>query len=313
MTIQRLAFIGVLLTYFLIVFGGYVASSNSGMGCGPEWPLCNGEVVPALKGATLIEYMHRIIGALLGFLSILLFFKLFFTNVGQTVRFVGLAMLGLLIIQILLGAIVVVRDLPSIIITIHLIIAMLFLACLIWIWRYPGHEEGESGRGNLGEGKQGTILKHLNILLFLLIMTLAFGAYIKHQSYGLSCGWLGCKQSFFPMTTPELLQSIHRGLALLTTLYILLLTYWSFLKGWGRSLQRRFVLSTLTVISQLAIGAGVIMTTINIPLAVFHLAVATVLFVFISEARFHVGNMRISTSLNRMSRGNWQSGRRSLD
>ncbi|MEH7503983.1 COX15/CtaA family protein [Neobacillus drentensis] len=313
MTIKRLAFISVLLTYFLIVFGGYVASSNSGMGCGPEWPLCNGDVVPALKGATLIEYMHRIIGALLGFLSILLFFKLIFTNVGQTARFVALAMLGLLIIQVLLGAVVVVRDLPSIIITIHLIIAMLFLACLIWIWRYSGLEEGGNGRGNLGEGKQETVIKHLNIVLFLLMFTLAFGAYIKHQSYGLACGWLGCRQSIFPIATPELLQTIHRGLALLTTLYILLLTYWSFLKGWGRSLQRRLVLSSLTVLSQLVIGAGVIVTTIDIPLAVFHLAVATGLFVFISETRFYAGNMMISTSLNRMSKGNWQSGRRSLD
>ena len=34
-TIKRIALLSIIVTYFLIVFGGYVASSESGMGCGP--------------------------------------------------------------------------------------------------------------------------------------------------------------------------------------------------------------------------------------------------------------------------------------
>ncbi|MFK9091014.1 COX15/CtaA family protein [Bacillus salipaludis] len=312
MTIKRLAFISILLTYFLIVFGGYVASSNSGMGCGPEWPLCNGDVVPVLKGDTLIEFTHRVIGAVLGFISIILFFKLIRAKVDYTARFAAFSMLVLLTIQVLLGAVVVLRDLPSIIITIHLIIAMLFLACLIWIWRYPGLEAG-SEKFEIPKRRNRGVTLHLIILLILLLFTLAFGAYIKHQSYGLACGWLGCRQSSFPVTTPELLQTIHRGLAVLSAIYILLLTFLAFSKGWGRSLQKRLTLCTLTVLFQLVIGAAVVVTFIDIPWAVLHLAVGTGLFAFISEARVYAGHGAIKSSGSHMVNGKWHGGRNSLN
>ncbi|GHI00702.1 COX15/CtaA family protein [Neobacillus kokaensis] len=294
MTIKRLAFICIVLTYFLIVFGGYVASSESGMGCGPEWPLCNGEVIPTLQGETLIEFMHRIIGALLGGLSILLFFKLMREKMGYTARFVSVMMIGLLIIQVLLGAVVVVLDLPSIIISIHLLVAFVFLACLIWLWRYSGEER--ITQMTLKAADHGRIIKHVNNLLILLLLTLAFGAYIKHETYGLACGWFGCRQTFLPSTTPELLQTIHRGLAVISTIYIILLTYWAFSKKWGRNLQRRFLLCSLLVLFQLVIGTFVIESFIAIPWAVVHLAIAAALFAFISEARVYAGG-RVMQSL----------------
>ncbi|WP_423801040.1 COX15/CtaA family protein [Neobacillus sp. SAB-20_R2A] len=310
MTIKRLAFICMLLTYFLIVFGGYVASSNSGMGCGPEWPLCNGEVVPVLKGATLIEFGHRIIGALLGILSLVLFIKLLRANRGQTVGLAAFSMLGLLIIQILLGAIVVVRDLPSIIITIHLIIAFTFLVFLIWIWRYRGFQNQAIQVDFITEKTLPATI-HLNILLILLTCTVAFGAYIKHESFGMACGWLGCRQTFFPSSTPELLQTLHRGLAGISAGYILLLTYWSFSKRWGKGLQKRLLLGTLTVLFQLIIGAAVIETSISIPLAVLHLAIGTALFAIVSEARIYLGERAVPVSGLRKHRP--QGDRKSFD
>ncbi|MCM3569732.1 COX15/CtaA family protein [Neobacillus mesonae] len=288
MTIRRLAFICIILTYFLIVFGGYVASSESGMGCGPEWPLCNGKVFPTLRGETLIEFLHRGIGAILGIMSLILFIKLMRRKIGYTARFVSVMMLGLLIIQVLLGAVVVVLDLPPIIITIHLLTAMLFMACLIWIWRYS-ETEGQSAMKPLKAKEHRKVIMHLNILLFLLFLTLAFGAYIKHETYGLACGWLDCKQSFLPAAVPELLQSIHRGLAVISAVHILLLTYLSYSKGWGRSLRRRLMFCTLMVVLQMIIGAVVIKTFVAVPWAVFHLAIATALFTIVSEARVYAG------------------------
>jgi heme a synthase len=308
---KHLALVGVLLTYFLIVFGGYVASSNSGMGCGPEWPLCNGEVIPTLKGATLIEYLHRVIGATLGLLSALLFFTLMRRN-GRRVYQVSFAMLGLLVIQILLGAVVVVLDLPSIVISVHLIIAMLFLFCLIWIWRHLEVEEQEY-KAYLTKGNQRSVIRHLNMVLILLLCTMAFGAYIKHQTYGLACGWLGCRQTFYPTTIPELLQTIHRGLAVVSTLYILLLTLWSFTKEWGRSIQKRLVLCTLAVLFQLVIGAVVVMTFLDLSSAVFHLAIGTGLFALVSETRVYAGNALMKSSKSVAPSRSWHNGRKSLE
>lgn len=289
---RNLALLTIFLTYFLIVFGGYVASSNSGMGCGPEWPMCNGEIVPSLKGATLIEYLHRVIGALLGILSLLLFFQILRSKLGFTARIVSFTMLGLLTVQVLLGAVVVVRDLPSIIITIHLLIAMLFMGILIWIWRYP-YLDGAQQSYQVQHRSQKSIIFHLNILLGLILLTLGFGAYIKHETYGLACGWLGCRQSFFPGTTPEVLQSFHRGLAVVTALYLLVVTFYAFSKSWGKALRKRMLLCTFTVLMQLVIGVMVIVTKLDLPWAVFHLAIATALFAFVTEARVYAGNLAV--------------------
>ena len=113
------------------MFGGYVASSQSGLGCGPEWPLCNGEVIPTLQGDTLIEFAHRVIGAILGVLTIILFAKVKRAKMSYAVRTAANWMVALLIFQVILGAIIVWFHLPTFIIAGHLIIAMLFLSLCI--------------------------------------------------------------------------------------------------------------------------------------------------------------------------------------
>ncbi|MEH7012111.1 COX15/CtaA family protein [Neobacillus niacini] len=118
------------LTYILIAFGGYVASSESGMGCGPEWPLCNGEVIPILENETLIEFAHRVIGLLLTILVVILYVQIKRKNSSNILQKAGNWLIVLLILQVLAGAVVVVLDLPTIVVTVHLLVAMLF-ACLI--------------------------------------------------------------------------------------------------------------------------------------------------------------------------------------
>jgi heme a synthase len=288
LNIKRLTFLTILLTYLLIVFGGYVASSHSGLGCGPEWPKCNGEIVPVLKGATLIEYLHRVIGALLGFLSLWLFFKILRTTAVRKVRIVAFVMLSLLVVQVLFGAVVVIRDLPSLVITIHLLIAMIFLALLIWLWRYPHFETVK-----LPVERQSMMKIHLNILLGLILITLSFAGYIKHESYGLACGWLGCRHSFFPATTPEVLQTLHRGFAAASALYTVILTYLAFAQRWDAAFRKRLLLCAVTVLLQIAVGIIVIIKIIDLPWAVFHLAIGTALFAFISEARISLGTLSV--------------------
>ena len=53
------AFAAAVLTVGLITYGSWVRVSGSGLGC-PDWPLCEGTIVPELDGATAIEFGHRI-------------------------------------------------------------------------------------------------------------------------------------------------------------------------------------------------------------------------------------------------------------
>jgi heme A synthase len=50
------------------LWGAVVRATGSGAGCGSHWPTCNGELVPTSPGAaTLIEYVHRVSVAIIGF------------------------------------------------------------------------------------------------------------------------------------------------------------------------------------------------------------------------------------------------------
>ncbi len=49
----------------VVLWGAFVRASGSGAGCGEQWPLCNGQVVPkAPLNATLIEFSHRLTSGL---------------------------------------------------------------------------------------------------------------------------------------------------------------------------------------------------------------------------------------------------------
>ncbi|HLO11063.1 MAG TPA: COX15/CtaA family protein [Pseudoneobacillus sp.] len=292
--IKRTAFLAIVVTYILIVFGGYVATSKSGMGCGPEWPLCNGKVIPNLQGETLIEFTHRFIGLLLVILTAILFIHIRRSNLDKSLQNAAMWMVSLLTIQVLAGAVIVILDLPTIVVTLHLIVAMLFILNLLWIFRRV-HQN--SRNAFLSSEKQKNIIAHLNVLMLLVLFTIGLGAYIKHQHYGLACDWLDCRDTWLPLTVPEALQSLHRIVALITAAYTIMLTVFAFSNNWGGRMKRRFLFAAFIVLIQIVIGVLTIMTNISTSWAVIHLATGTALFMVVADTRVIAGS--IITKVNK--------------
>ncbi len=77
--IRRLALIGAILCFGVVVLGGYTRLSDSGLGC-PDWPGCFGHVAPtgsAEHYATAadvrkawVEMIHRYAASTLGLLIV---------------------------------------------------------------------------------------------------------------------------------------------------------------------------------------------------------------------------------------------------
>src|SRR5439155_19531734 len=64
--LQFVAILGAVCAYATIVVGGTVRGVDAGLAC-PDWPLCNGSVVPNLADTgILVEYIHRLVAALTG-------------------------------------------------------------------------------------------------------------------------------------------------------------------------------------------------------------------------------------------------------
>src|SRR3989442_75058 len=66
---RALAYAAAGLTFVLIIVGGIVRISDSGLGCGAGgsgtkgWPLCGGRIVPLVNTHMIVEYSHRAIAA----------------------------------------------------------------------------------------------------------------------------------------------------------------------------------------------------------------------------------------------------------
>lgn len=150
---RRIARISVGAVLFLILVGGIVRSTGSGMGC-PDWPKCFGLFVPPTQVdeipqsffeshpqfesktfnafQTWTEYLNRLVGATIGLLMfITAALSLTFFLKDKRIFFLSLAAMLLTGFEGWLGKLVVDRNLAGGMITLHLLVAMLILALLI--------------------------------------------------------------------------------------------------------------------------------------------------------------------------------------
>lgn len=67
--LRNLSWTVTIYCYVVVYLGAYVRHTESSGGCGTEWPLCNGAVIPDLSGASGIVFVHRL-GAVLLFLLV---------------------------------------------------------------------------------------------------------------------------------------------------------------------------------------------------------------------------------------------------
>ncbi len=97
-------------TLAVILWGYFLRISESGDGCGTDWPLCHGEVIPATPAfSTFVEFSHRLTSGVV-LLAMVLLALLAFRSFprGHALRFGAGAALVLTLTESLFGAILVV-------------------------------------------------------------------------------------------------------------------------------------------------------------------------------------------------------------
>jgi heme A synthase len=138
--LRILAYGSVVSTYVLIVIGGYVVFSGSGLACGSSgpdsWPLCNGQLIPnpssAIYEQALVEWTHRLFTLVVG-LFVLGTTLVVWTRYRDEKGVLQLSTASFLILlgQILLGMVTVKTVLNPLVSTAHLAVASALFSAVI--------------------------------------------------------------------------------------------------------------------------------------------------------------------------------------
>ncbi len=115
-----------------ILIGGLVASNYAGLACA-DFPLCNGQLIPTLKGNVGLQVIHRL-GAYITLVSItvLYFMVRRFVNVA-TITFSTRLLLSLVILQACLGIANIKFYLPALITVLHTAVAASLVATALYL------------------------------------------------------------------------------------------------------------------------------------------------------------------------------------
>ncbi|MFX3632072.1 MAG: heme A synthase [Candidatus Pristimantibacillus sp.] len=190
--------IGMLL---VLLAGALVTNTDSGRGCGDDWPLCNGKFVPSYTVESLIEYSHRLVTGFEGLLVLAAFivvYRLYRNNKDafkEPMFYAGGSLL-FTIIQALMGAAAVMWPQSPPIMAIHFGISLVAFALtlLLVVWSYRAKH-----------GKQDDFLLPRSIYPRILALSIYcyfvvyLGAFIRHtESAGGCIGWPLCNGEVIP-------------------------------------------------------------------------------------------------------------------
>ncbi|GAB3850424.1 heme A synthase [Hymenobacter terrigena] len=340
--VRRFRFVGILTVisvYLLILVGGVVRSTGSGMGC-PDWPKCFGSWVPPTKASQLpanykeiytaqrvaknqklartlqrmgfaqvagsifahptqyietdfnpvktwIEYVNRLLGALIGvFVFLTVVFALPYWRQDRPIFWLAFASFLLTGGQGYLGSLVVSTNLLPVMVTVHMALALVIVALLLYavdrarwgqgnvVSRLP--EAGIIDAPAMPRRPVGALQIWLWAALLLTFWQIVLGTQVREQVdiVSAAAGYVG-RESWVAKLGSVF--SLHRTMSAA----VLLLNVYVGYEIWqlAHKRLRNLVTATLSLIG-LEILAGIVLASFALPAAVqpIHLTLATVLF-----------------------------------
>ncbi|MFE5323943.1 heme A synthase [Paenibacillus sp. NPDC056579] len=204
----------------ILIMGALVTKTESGRGCGDDWPLCNGKFVPAYTIESIIEYSHRFVTGIVGMILLVTTILVFMYSRRKDAKwFVSLAMV-FTILQAILGAIAVIWPQSSATLALHFGISLIaFALTLLLALVYTRY-------GTVFTGKKGTMTAGIQWGVWLIAIycyvVVYLGAFVRHtESSGGCIGWPLCNGQVIPeLSGATLIVFVHRLGAILLFVFI---------------------------------------------------------------------------------------------
>jgi cytochrome c oxidase assembly protein subunit 15 len=147
--VHKYALFVVAWTIFLLTAGALVTSEDAALAV-PDWPLSYGTLNPPMVGGIAFEHSHRLIAAGLGLFTIVLAVMLWRVEERRWMKYLGLAAVGGVILQGILGGLTVLKLLHYWLPVMHACTAQIMFAILVsiavftsrwWMENLPQYED----------------------------------------------------------------------------------------------------------------------------------------------------------------------------
>ncbi|WP_212391070.1 COX15/CtaA family protein [Sporosarcina beigongshangi] len=271
--------VGMLL---ILLGGALVTKTDSGMGCGRHWPGCNGQLIPdEITPEVLIEFSHRLVTGAVGiFIVILAVWSWKAMGHIRETKFLASMAVFFLVLQALIGAAQVLWGQGDFILALHFGISLISFASVLLLTLLIFEVDKKFDADTLHIGlkmKWHTI--GVSVYSYIVVYT---GALVRHTESGLACGeWPLCRNDVFelPRNLFEWVQMSHRVAAAIIIIWLAIIMvhairnykdqrviYW----GW--------IIAFIIVALQATTGMLVVLTKLNLYIALLHSLFITLLF-----------------------------------
>ncbi len=278
--LQVLSIVTLFSVLGLVVLGGVVRLTESGLGC-PDWPLCHGQIIPPMNTDTLIEYSHRLMASVVGLLVVVTAFGIWrsYRRDPWLMAPAGIAVL-LLLVQVLLGGFTVLRELSGEMVMAHLATAEALLAVLVVL--------SLAAMGRVG-AIAGPPERRLSLMaaatLLMAYAVLLTGSYVTVSGSTPACGtaWPLCDGGILPGSHHAAMHMVHRvaGLVAAVLMAFTLVAAWRRRQrdGW---LGRLSLAVAVAFGIQIFVGAAIMFSSFDLAARLAHLAVASLVWLGLS-------------------------------
>lgn len=290
--------IGMLL---VLLAGALVTNTGSGMGCGDDWPLCNGKFIPAYTLESLIEYSHRLVSGLEGLLVLAVFIGVFrYYRHSQEAMLYASSSLFFTILQALLGAAAVKWPQSPGVMALHFGFSLLAFAStmLLVLWAYRMRKPAAALKSYT---VPGSVFKYAIGVFTYAYVVVYIGAFIRHtESTGGCMGWPLCNGEVIPeLSGATAIVFTHRVAALILSLLIigLMVLIWK-VTDRGAGIRKTAFAAAALVVTQVLSGAWLTFTIGNEYVFIFtslvHNLIISILFGLVSELCIRSWKLRAS-------------------
>lgn len=285
---RLLKWIAVLATLSMLevlVGGALVTKTESGLGCGRNWPDCNGSLIPKeITIEVLIEFSHRVSTGiaciLVGALVWLTWRKL---GHVKEVKFLGIISVLFIVIQALVGAAQVLWGQGDFILALHFGISLISFTSVVLLALivFEVDQKFDAERVHIRQPMKWHIIG-VTIYSYLVIYT---GALVRHTDSSLVCpSWPLCRNDSpfdLPNNMYEWIQMGHRVAVLFIVIWIIIITIHAVKHYKNQAvIYKGWIIAVWLIVAQVLAGMLVVLTKLNLIVSLLHTTIIAILFSF---------------------------------